>query len=47
MFALCPYARIRLLTINEAQIEAESTSDCLVEADPDLAVHNLALGRAT
>jgi hypothetical protein len=47
MFALCPYARIRLLAVNKAQIEAKSAGNGVFEADPDLAVDGLALGRAT
>src|SRR5258708_21541242 len=47
MFALCPYTGIRLLTVNDAQIEAESAGDGVFQADPELAVHDFALGRAT
>ena len=47
MFALCPYSCIGLLAVNEAQVEAESAGGGVFEADPDLAVDDIALRRAS
>jgi hypothetical protein len=47
MLAPCRYSCIGLLAVNEAQVEAESADDGVFEADPDLAVDDIALRRAS
>src|ERR1700758_1533880 len=45
--AVCPYARICLLAVDEAQVKVQSAGDGIFQADPDLPIYDSALGRAT